>query len=58
MPFQIKETSSINASGPGGYTMNHREVTDAMEAAVNHLANGSVGDKVSITTTIERTATQ
>ena len=56
--FQIKETSSINASGSGGYANNHREVTDAMESAVNHLANASIGDTVTITHTITLKRTQ
>lgn len=58
MPFQLKETSSINATGSGGYTKNHNEVTDAMESAVNHLADGSIGDTVTITHTIELKRTQ
>jgi hypothetical protein len=51
MPFKIKETSNINATG-SGYSNQHMEITDAVEAAVNHLGSQSVGTKVTIIHTI------
>jgi hypothetical protein len=55
MVFKVKETSSIEAKGDG-YWEKHNELSDAMEKAINWLANKSVGTKVTIieTTTVER----
>lgn len=52
MAFRIKETSSIDASGGSSYSNQHMEITDAVEAAVNHLGSQPVGTKVTITHTI------
>lgn len=55
MPFEIEETSSIKAQGPN-YYKEHKQLSDAMEHAINWLANKSVGTKVTITetTTVKR----
>lgn len=55
MGFEIEEKSSIKATGPN-YFKEHDQLSDAMEKAINWLANKSVGTKVTIveTTTIER----
>jgi hypothetical protein len=55
MPFEIEETSSIKAEGPN-YYKEHNQLSDAMEHAINWLANKSVGTKVTITetTTVKR----
>ena len=57
MVFEVKETSSITATGVG-YSETHDQLSDAMEKAINWLANQPVGRKVTITetTTVERTA--
>lgn len=52
MTFKIKEVSSINANGGGSYSNQHMEITDAVEAAVNHLGSQPIGTKVTITHTI------
>lgn len=56
MVFKIKETSSILATG-NGYSEKHMELSDAMQKAINWLANKPVGTKVTIveTTEVERT---
>jgi len=55
MVFKVKETSSIEAKGDG-YRKEHAQLSDAMEQAVNWLANKPVGTKVTIieTTIVER----
>ena len=57
MGFEIEERSSIKAQG-NDYYKEHRELSDAMEKAINWLANQPVGTKVTITetTTIKRKA--
>ena len=57
MVFEVKETSSITASG-NGYSRTHDQLSDAMEKAINWLANQPVGKEVTITetTTVKRTA--
>jgi hypothetical protein len=54
--FKIKEISSIVATG-NGYSEKSMELSDAMEKAINWLANKPVATKVIVveTTTIERT---
>ena len=37
MPFKIRERSIISVTGINGYSSSHKEVTDAIETAVNHL---------------------
>ena len=53
MVFKVKETSYITRNGAV-----HREITDAMEAAINWLATQPVGTKQTITEriTVERVA--
>ena len=55
MVFKVKETSSIDATGPG-YSDTHSQLSDAMEKAINWLANKSVGTEVTIreTTVVKR----
>jgi len=50
MGFTIEETSSIKASGPN-YYKEHRQLSDAMEKAINWLANQTNGTKVTIVET-------
>ena len=35
MPFKIKERSLISITGVNNYSSSHKEITDAIEAAVN-----------------------
>lgn len=53
--MEIRETSSIKARG-NGYSDDHRQISDAMEKAINWLVNQPVRTKVTIieTTEIER----
>jgi len=52
---KISETSFIKARG-NGYSSDHRQITDAMEKAINWLVNQPVRTKVTVveTTEIER----
>jgi DNA integrity scanning protein DisA with diadenylate cyclase activity len=57
MSFRIEERSSIKVQGKG-YEKEHREITDAMEKAINWLATQPVGTEVVVAeaTLIKRTA--
>jgi len=57
MVFEIEERSSITVKG-NGYEREHREITDAMETAINWLATQPVGTEVAVieATAIKRTA--
>lgn len=52
LPFRIKEKSRTSVSG-AGYSGRHREISDAFEGAVNHLATQPVGTKMIIKHEIE-----
>ena len=53
MPFKIKERSSISMRGMNNYYSSHNEITDAIEAAVNHLTEYPPGSKAIINHLIE-----
>jgi DNA integrity scanning protein DisA with diadenylate cyclase activity len=54
MAFKIvKERSNIKSSSDSDFNKEHREISDAFEAAVNYLAQKPSGTKVTITETIE-----
>jgi len=57
MVFQIEEKSWIKVHTKG-YEKDHREISDAMEKAINWLATQPVGTEVTVTeiTAIRRTA--
>jgi len=57
MVFEVEERSSITVKG-NGYEKEHREITDAMEKAINWLATQPVGTEVAVieATVIKRTA--
>lgn len=57
MPFEISETSRIKVK-KGNIETEHREITDAMQDAVNWLATQTIRTQVIITetTTVTRTA--
>ena len=57
MPFKIKERSLISITGVNNYSSSHKEITDAIEAAVNHLSEHPPGSKsiISHSLEIERT---
>jgi hypothetical protein len=54
MPFEIEETSSIKAEGPN-YYKEHRQLSDAMQHAINWLATKPINTKVTITEKTEVT---
>jgi hypothetical protein len=45
MPFKIRERSIISMTGVNDYSSSHKEITDAIEAAVNHLTEHPPGSK-------------
>lgn len=53
MPFKIKERSLISITGVNDYSSSHKEITDAIEAAVNHLSEHPPGSKAIISHSIE-----
>ena len=53
MTFRIRERSLISLAGVDGYSSSHREITDAIEAAVNHLTAHPPGSKAIISHSIE-----
>jgi hypothetical protein len=53
MPFKIRERSIISVTGVNNYSSSHKEITDAIEAAVNHLTEHSPGSKAIISHSIE-----
>ena len=53
MPFKIRERSIISVTGINGYSSSHKEVTDVIEAAVNHLTEHPPGSKAIISHSIE-----
>jgi hypothetical protein len=53
MAFKIKEKSIISMTGVNDYSSSHREITDAIEAAVNHLTEHPPGSKAIISHSIE-----
>ncbi|MFB5600798.1 MAG: hypothetical protein ACE5SW_11310 [Nitrososphaeraceae archaeon] len=53
MTFKIKERSLISVVGVDEYSSSHREITDAIEAAVNHLTEHPPGSKAIISHSIE-----
>jgi hypothetical protein len=53
MPFKIRERSLISVTGVNGYSSSHKEITDAIEAAVNHLSEHPPGSKAIISHSIE-----
>ena len=53
MAFKIKERSSISMTGVNGYSSSHKEITDAIETAVNHLTEYLPGSKAIISHSIE-----
>jgi DNA integrity scanning protein DisA with diadenylate cyclase activity len=55
MVFRIEETSHVEARGEN-YSERHNQLSDAMQKAINWLANKPVGTKVTITeiTIVER----
>jgi hypothetical protein len=53
MPFKIKERSLISLTGVNDYSSSHKEITDAIEAAVNHLTEHPTGSKAIISHSIE-----
>ncbi|MGI9010231.1 MAG: hypothetical protein ACR2F1_03470 [Nitrososphaeraceae archaeon] len=58
MPFKIKERSLISLTGVNDYYSSHKEITDAIEAAVNHLTEHSPGSKDIISHSIESERTE
>jgi len=48
MVFSVEETSSIIAKGPN-YYKEHRQLSDAMQHAINWLATKPINTKVTIT---------
>jgi hypothetical protein len=56
MPFEINETSRIKVK-KGNIETEHREITDAMQDAINWLATQTIRTQVIITetTTVTRT---
>lgn len=57
MVFQVEERSWIKVKRKG-YEKDHRELSDAMEKAINWLAAQPIGTEVTVTeiTVIKRTA--
>ena len=53
MSIKIKEISSISLNEVNGYSSSHREITDAIETAVNHLTEHPLGSKIAIKHSIE-----
>jgi hypothetical protein len=53
MPFKIRERSIIYVTGVNDYSSSHKEITDAIETAVNHLTEYSPGSKAIISHSIE-----
>ncbi len=53
MSFKIKERSLISLTGVNNYSSSHKEITDAIEAAVNHLTEYPPGSKAIISHSIE-----
>jgi hypothetical protein len=53
MTFRIRERSLISLAGVDGYSSSHREITDGIEAAVNHLTEHPPGSKAIISHSIE-----
>lgn len=57
MVFEVEERSWIKMKAKD-YDKDHREISDAMEKAINYLATQPVGTEVTVTevTVIKRTA--
>ena len=53
MLFKIKERNLISMTGVNNYSSSHKEITDAIEAAVNHLTEHPLGSKAIISHSIE-----
>ncbi len=55
MVFEVEERSWIKVKTKD-YEKEHRELSDAMEKAINWLATQPIGTEVTVTTAIKRTA--
>lgn len=53
MLFKIKERNLISMTGVNNYYSSHKEITDAIEAAINHLTEHPPGSKAIINHSIE-----
>jgi len=53
MPFKIRERSIISVTGINDYSSSHKEITDAIEAVINHLTEHPPGSKAIISHSIE-----